>query len=159
MCLLYILRRLPVRCARDRQPGVIFGDVLSFMRRWIACRPDEYKLIVTDGNVETCKRTGELGIVFDIEGMCPVQDWLSPVEKFYELGVRWMLVAYNRNDAAGGGCLDDDGGLTTTERAIIDEIERVGIVAIIEPHRYKRAPIISRRCASDQPVRYQTFRR
>jgi membrane dipeptidase len=39
-----------------------------------------------------------------------------------------MLIAYNRNNAAGGGCLDNDGGLTKVGREIIDEMERVGMV-------------------------------
>lgn len=103
-------------------------EVLSFMRRWLACRPDKYRLIVTADDVDVCKREGELGIVFDIEGMCPVQDNVSLVQTFYELGVRWMLIAYNHNNAAGGGCLDTDDGLTATGRAIIDEMERVGMV-------------------------------
>lgn len=102
--------------------------VLSAMRRWIAARPAEYQLISTVGDVRVCKLESRLGIVFDIEGMCPVQDNLSLVQTFYELGVRWMLVAYNRNNLAGGGCLDLDGGLTAVGRSLIDEMERVGMV-------------------------------
>lgn len=102
--------------------------VLSFMRQWIALRPDEYRLVASVADVRRCKEEGKLGIVFDIEGMCPVQEDLSFVQTFYELGVRWMLIAYNRNNLAGGGCMDEDGGLTSVGRAIIDEMERVGMV-------------------------------
>jgi membrane dipeptidase len=103
-------------------------QILSFMRHWIALRPGAYRLLSTVEDVRRCKSEGKLGIVFDIEGMRPVQDNLSLVQTFYELGVRWMLVAYNRNNAAGGGCLDTDSGLTSIGRAIIDEMERVGMV-------------------------------
>ena len=102
--------------------------VLSFMRWWIAQRADIYRLVSTVEDVRWCKTDGKLGISFDIEGMCPVQNDLNLVQTFYELGVRWMLIAYNRNNAAGGGCLDADGGLTAVGRAIIDEMERVGMV-------------------------------
>lgn len=102
--------------------------VLSFMRQWIAQRPETYRLVSTVADVRRCTSEGTLGIVFDIEGMCPVQEDLSLVQTFYELGVRWMLIAYNRNNAAGGGCMDEDGGLTDVGRAIIDEMERVGMV-------------------------------
>lgn len=37
--------------------------------------------------------------VFDIEGMCPVQDNPSLVQTFYGLGVRWMLIAYNHSNS------------------------------------------------------------
>jgi membrane dipeptidase len=125
--------------------------VLSFMRRWIASRPDAYRLIGSVGDVEDCSQSGKLGVTFDIEGMCPVQDDLSFVQTFYELGVRWMLVAYNRNNKAGGGCLDVDCGLTATGRAIIDEMERVGMVLCLshtgrrtaaEALAYARNPVI-----------------
>jgi membrane dipeptidase len=102
--------------------------VLSFMRRWIARRPETYQLVSSVDDVAHCKESGKLGITFDIEGMCPVEDDLSLVQTFYELGIRWMLIAYNRSNKAGGGCLDTDAGLTATGRAIIDEMERVGMV-------------------------------
>jgi membrane dipeptidase len=102
--------------------------VLSFMRRWLSQRSEAYCLVSKVEDVLRCKTDGRLGLVFDIEGMCPVQDDISLVQTFYELGVRWMLIAYNRNNKAGGGCLDADSGLTDTGRAIIDEMERVGMV-------------------------------
>jgi membrane dipeptidase len=102
--------------------------ILSFMRRWLAERPEEYRLVASAEDVRRCKPDGRLGVVFDIEGMAPLQDDPSLVQTFYELGVRWMLIAYNRNNAAGGGCMDEDPGLTDVGRAIIDEMERVGMV-------------------------------
>jgi membrane dipeptidase len=125
--------------------------VLSFMRQWISHHPDAYRLISSAADVRRCKADGKLGIVFDIEGMCPVQDDLSFVQTFYELGVRWMLIAYNRNNKAGGGCLDDDGGLTAVGRGIIDEMERVGMVLCLshagprtaaQALEYSRSPAI-----------------
>ena len=126
--------------------------VLSFMRQWVARRPESYRLIGTADDVHVCKREGKLGIVFDVEGMCPIEDNLSLVQTFYELGVRWMLIAYNNGNAAGGGCLDkEDPGLTASGRAIIDEMERVGMVLCLshtgartaaEALDYARNPVI-----------------
>jgi membrane dipeptidase len=105
--------------------------VLSFMRQWVANHSDRFRLISTVEEVRSCKAEGKLGIVFDIEGMVPVQSEPSFVQTFYELGVRWMLIAYNRNNAAGGGCLDEDTGLTEVGRRVIDEMERVGMVVCL----------------------------
>jgi len=126
-------------------------QILSFMRQWVALRPETYCLLATVDDIRHCKSEGKLGIVFDIEGMCPVQQDLSLVQTFYELGVRWMLIAYNRNNAAGGGCLDADNGLTAIGRAIIDEMERVGMVLCLshagartaaDALEYSRNPVI-----------------
>src|SRR3546814_3270743 len=41
--------------------------------------------------------------------------------RLYALGVRWMLLAYNRNNMLGGGCQDEDIGLTAQGRRVLDE--------------------------------------
>ena len=102
--------------------------VLSYMRQWISKASATCRLVSTVQDIQQCKADQKLGIFFDVEGMYPVQDDLSFVQTFYELGVRWMLIAYNRNNKAGGGCLDEDTGLTATGRAIIDEMQRVGML-------------------------------
>src|SRR3546814_18555044 len=48
--------------------------------------------------------------------------------RLYALGVRWMLLAYNRNNMLGGGCQDEDIGLTAQGRRVLDEMKRVGTV-------------------------------
>jgi len=125
--------------------------VLSCMRRWISARPESYRLVSTVDDIHACKRDGRLGVVFDIEGMCPVIDHPSYIQTFYELGVRWMLIAYNLNNAAGGGCMDDDRGLTAVGRMLIDEMQRVGMVLCLshcgartaaETLEYSRHPVI-----------------
>jgi microsomal dipeptidase-like Zn-dependent dipeptidase len=39
---------------------------------------------------------------FDLEGTVALGDQLSMVELYYELGVRWMLMAYNKKNSVGG---------------------------------------------------------
>ena len=125
--------------------------VLSFMRRWIALQPEKYRLLCNVADIRNCKAEGQLGIVFDVEGMVPVQQHIGSIQTFYELGVRWMLIAYNRSNQAGGGCLDTDGGLTALGRQIIDEMQRVGMVLCLshagartaaEALEYSRQPTI-----------------
>jgi membrane dipeptidase len=106
-------------------------SLLSFMRGWLMERPADYVLVHTAQDVELARRTGRLGVVFDVEGMVPVQDDPTRVRRLYELGVRWMLVAYNRNNAAGGGCMDDDRGLSDIGRQVIDEMAAAGMVLCV----------------------------
>ena len=102
--------------------------IAEALRTWIAARPERFRLVATADDVEACRAAGALGIIFDVEGMGPVLADPSRVETLYALGVRWMLIAYNRSNAAGGGCLDADSGLTARGRAIIDAMERAGMI-------------------------------
>lgn len=100
---------------------------LAAMRHWLLARPDDYQLIATPDDIEQARATGRLAVGFDIEGANALGGQLSLLELYKHLGVRWMLLAYNRNNPAAGGCQDDDGGLTPFGRDVVAEMERVGL--------------------------------
>jgi membrane dipeptidase len=102
--------------------------MLEHFRSWYGARPDRYVLATSAADIRAAKAAGKLAIVFDVEGMNALGDRLELVRTYYELGVRWMLIAYNRPNPAGGGCLGDDPGLSEFGRAAIAEIERAGML-------------------------------
>ncbi len=70
--------------------------------------------------------------------------------RFHALGVRWMLLTYNRHNELGGGCLDvENEGLTDFGRAVLDEMCRVGMVPCCS-HVSERAAL---ECSSAPPCR------
>jgi membrane dipeptidase len=98
-------------------------------RACIAQHPDRYLLVETVADIERAQASSRLGIVFDVEGGRALKGDVSLVPRFQELGVRWMLLTYNRRNELGGGCLDaENEGLTDFGRAVLDEMCRVGIV-------------------------------
>jgi membrane dipeptidase len=103
--------------------------MLAHFRHWVRRHAADYILVETVGDVMRAKAEHKLGITFDIEGGCSLTEQLSMVELYYDLGVRWMLMAYNLNNALGGGCQDDDHGLTAFGRLVLEEMARVGMVA------------------------------
>lgn len=104
--------------------------MIAQFRRWIGMRPDQYVLIRSVDDIDQAKREGKLAVGFDIEGARGIGDQISLIQLYYDLGVRWMLMAYNRRNLVGSGCHDDeDGGLTTFGRQVLDEMARVGMVA------------------------------
>ena len=100
---------------------------LASLRHWIKARPDEYLLMNTADDIELAHASGRLAVGFDIEGANAVADQPSLVSLYYDLGVRWMLLAYNCNNRVGGGCQDEDSGLTAFGRQVVAEMERVGM--------------------------------
>jgi len=101
--------------------------MLAAFRHWLLARPGEYVLIESADDIERARGSGRLAVGFDIEGANAVGDQASLVQLYYDLGVRWMLLAYNRGNRVGGGCQDEDGGLTPFGREVIAEMERVGM--------------------------------
>jgi membrane dipeptidase len=102
--------------------------MIAALRHWLLARPQEYILLQQADDVERARATGRLAVGFDIEGANAVGDQLSLIQLYYDLGVRWMLMAYNTSNRAGGGCQDEDGGLTNFGRAMVEEMERVGML-------------------------------
>ena len=123
----------------DLHPWETTFGVLTTFRRWITLYSDQYVVALTTRDIEQAKRDGKLAIVFDIEGGRAVEGGLAYVDLFYGLGVRWMLIAYNRNNALGGGCQEFDHGLTAYGRCVIDEMERVGMVLCCSHTGYRTA--------------------
>jgi membrane dipeptidase len=104
--------------------------MLASFRQWFSQHSDRYVLARTAADIDHAREEGKLAIVFDVEGMAPFDNGdHGLVQLFYDLGVRWMLVAYNRRNAAGGGCLDEaDSGLSAHGRMLLAEMKRVGMV-------------------------------
>ncbi len=102
--------------------------MLAHFRRWLLARPQQYMLVRSVDDVQKAAQTGLLGVFFDIEGGGAIDDQLSIIGLYYDLGVRWMSIAYNLNNRFGGGCMDSDDGLTPFGEKAIDEMARVGMV-------------------------------
>jgi membrane dipeptidase len=102
--------------------------MLAQFRDWLARNDGRFALATSVAAVDRARRDGKLAVGFDIEGMNAVADQPSLVRLYYDLGVRWMLIAYNRNNAAGGGCQDEDEGLTPLGRRMIEEMAQVGML-------------------------------
>jgi membrane dipeptidase len=119
-------------------PETAFAMLASF-RHWIAKHAYDYVVAESVSDIEAAKRDGKLAVVFDVEGGRAVEAHPGLVEVLYRLGVRWMLIAYNKNNRLGGGCQDKDSGLTDYGRLIIDEMERVGMVLCCSHTGYRTA--------------------
>ena len=151
---------LPIRCdesflpeiSRYRAAGVDmvsinvgFGDMpwqrhiemQAHYRQWLAARPEEIVLARSVADIERAKEQGKLAVAFDIEGAGAIQDQLSLIQLYYDLGVRWMLIAYNQNNPAGGGCHDEDPGLSPFGRRMVEEMARAGMVVCCSHTGYR----------------------
>ena len=102
--------------------------MLATLRSWVARHADRYLVVHSVEDIRIARSSGRLAVCFDVEGMAAVVDQPSLVPLYYSLGVRWMLLAYNQNNPAGGGCHDHDVGLTDMGRRVIREMNACGML-------------------------------
>ena len=113
--------------------------MLASFRDWLARHADHYRLIETVADVESARAAGQLAVGFDIEGANAIDDQASLIRLYHQLGVRWMLLAYNRPNRAGGGCQAPDEGLSDFGRRMLEEMADVGMVACCSHTGYRTA--------------------
>ena len=142
---------LSINVGFDLMPWQDSVRALANFRHRILARPDRYRLVESAADVRAAAAEGKLAVTFDLEGMVALNERIEMVEFYHHLGVRQMRFAYNRNNAAGGGCHDEDCGLTAFGRNVIDEMNRLGMFVDVSHAGYRtsmdvmvhsRAPVI-----------------
>ncbi len=103
-------------------------QVLACFRKHIAAHPEELILALSVNDILQAKTTGKLAVAFDLEGSEPLAGNLNMVSFYYDLGVRQMLLAYNKDNRASGGCMEGKTGLTDFGKQVIQEMNRVGML-------------------------------
>ena len=118
---------LSVNVGYDVVPWQNSVKALSLARDWLR-ETDGFQLVESVAEIDAAGAAGDMAVAFDIEGMNALDGSVDMVRFYRDLGVRQMVFAYNLNNAAGGGCHDDDSGLTEFGRAVIVEMNEVGMV-------------------------------
>ncbi len=104
-------------------------DLLARERRLFAAQPERYRLVETADDILAARRGGQMAISFNIQGTNALDGNLDRVSLLYELGVRQMLLAYNRRNRVADGCHEQtDCPLSTFGRDLVAEMNRVGMI-------------------------------
>ncbi len=83
----------------------------------------------TTADIDLARATGRTAIVFGLQNPLPVEDDLGLVEVLHMLGLRVMQLTYNNQSLLGAGWQEpQDGGLTRMGRAVVREMNRLGMV-------------------------------
>jgi len=110
--------------------------VLACYRKHIAAHPGDFVLALAVDDILKAKESGKLAIAFDLEGSEPLIGDLNLISFYYDLGVRQMLLAYNKDNRASGGCMEGKIGLTDFGKKVISEMNRVGMVVDVSHMGY-----------------------
>ena len=119
---------LSINVGYDPQPWTRTVENIAALRRRLSIEAPYCRIVASVGEIDLARAEGKIAVTFDIEGMNALNGRVDLVQLYYDMGVRHMLFAYNRNNLAGSGCHDEDTGLTDFGRQVIDEMNRVGMV-------------------------------
>ena len=117
-----------VNIGMDMNPLEQIMKVLASFRAQLRARPDLFVAAGRVADVEAAHASGRLAVAFDLEGAVPLLGEPRMVQLFADLGVRQMHLAYNRNNAVGGGCYDDDVKLSPLGHRVVAAINAAGIL-------------------------------
>jgi membrane dipeptidase len=103
--------------------------VIEQWNRWFEMFPDLIFQGRTGDDVALASKTGRTAIFFGSQNPSCIEDDIGLVEVMHTLGLRFMQLTYNNQSLLASGCYeDDDTGLTRMGRAVVSEMNRVGLV-------------------------------
>lgn len=104
-------------------------QVIERWNRWFERFPELVFQGRSAADVIRACETGRTAIFFGSQNPSCIEDDIGLVEVLHTLGLRFMQLSYNNQSLLASGCYeDDDTGLTRMGRAVVAEMNRVGLV-------------------------------
>jgi membrane dipeptidase len=95
----------------------------------VAAAPDALLRVRKAADIETAKKTGRLGLIYNVQDTSLLENDLTRVGALQRLGLRVMQMTYNVRNLVGDGCLErGDAGLSNLGRALVAELARTRVV-------------------------------
>lgn len=83
----------------------------------------------TANDIALAQQTGRTAIFFGAQNPSCIEDDIGLVEILHRLGLRFMQLTYNNQSLLATGCYEnEDTGLTRMGKAVVTEMNRVGLV-------------------------------
>ena len=97
--------------------------------RWFEQFPELIFQGRTAADVDLARETGRTAIFFGSQNSSCIEDDIGLVEVLHTLGLRFMQLTYNNQSLLASGCYEaEDTGLTRMGKAVVAEMNRVGLV-------------------------------
>ena len=116
-----------INVGMDMTPFATVVQTLADFRAWLARHEAHFRLVGTVADIHRAREQGRLAVSFDLEGSTMLLDDPAMVGLYASLGVRQMLLAYNRDNSCAGGCHGAGGGLTALGREMVAAGNAAGI--------------------------------
>jgi membrane dipeptidase len=105
-------------------------ELLQATLEQVKRHPQELALCVCPADILKAHASGRFGVLLGLEGGHAIEASLDRLREFYRLGVRYMTLTWNNNNAWADASNDVElhGGLTEFGREVIREMNRLGMM-------------------------------
>jgi membrane dipeptidase len=145
--------RTPEGHAKAKQTALtIFDSVRTVVER----HPDWARLVTTPEEAYAVEKTGKRAIFIGVENGYPVGQELAMVQRFYDLGARYLTLCHSSNNDICDSSTDpkgaEFGGLSPFGEKVVAELNRLGMMidvshasdsTVLDALRLSKAPIIA----------------
>ena len=118
--------------ARATDDGSALENTSARISEWmreIEAHPNVLSSVRSVADLRSAKETGRLGLILGFQDSVPVEDDLTRMDDFYDLGVRIIQLTYNLTNKIGAGSLvPNDSGLTELGAEAVARMDELGIV-------------------------------
>jgi len=102
---------------------------IAFWDREIAAHSDLLVKITSGAQLDECKRTQRLGIIYGFQDTTMYGENLDRFDGFHDFGVRIVQPTYNRRNLMGDGCLEPgNAGLSRLGRDLVARMNERGVL-------------------------------
>jgi len=104
---------------------------IEAVRKLAAKHPETWELATTADDVRRIAATGKIAALMGLEGGYAIDDKIENVQRYYQLGVRYMSGAWSVSTSWAGSSGDEIGktrGLNDFGRTVIREMNRLGMM-------------------------------
>ncbi len=133
-----------------------FSETIQSIARWYRMF-EQYSSLIRPvravKDIDRAKEEGRTGIIFGFQNTSPIEDDLSRLAIFKELGVRIIQLTYMERNYVGDGCLErTDCGLSRFGLEVIEEMNRLGLLIDLSHVGYRT--VMEAIEASKKPVAF-----
>ncbi|AXL89026.1 membrane dipeptidase [Streptomyces sp. CB09001] len=117
---------------RSDLPGAVTATLeqIDCVRRLIDRHPGELRAALTAADLEAARAEGRIASLMGAEGGHSIDNSLATLRGLYALGVRYMTLTHNDNNAWADSATDEPGvgGLSAFGREVVREMNREGML-------------------------------
>jgi len=141
-------------------------EQIDIVQRMMKKYPESFTLVKTADELERVAKSGILASMMGVEGGYSIEESLQNLQRYYDLGVRYMTLTHSKNLSWADSATDEEnlGGLSEFGEEVIHEMNRIGMLVDLShvsaktmKHalRVTQAPVIfshsSARALTDHP--------